>query len=214
MRIAETHSQLRQHEDQQTGFEWNEGDIYEVLVCPACDGITFRRYYWHDAKMDYDDIEHEVLYPSAAKELLGLPPAVKAGHEAAVRVRAVDANAYAVLIGRVLELVCHDRAATGRSLNEKLGDLAKRGEIPKNLVSCARHLRNMRNVGAHASVGDLTSAEVPILDDLLRSLLEYVYTAPYLAQRAEERLASVKHPRHTASSRQNNPPPATKNPGA
>jgi hypothetical protein len=41
-------------------------------------------------------------------------------------------------------------------------------------------------------LGELTSAELPVLDDLTRAILEYVYSAPFLAREAEERLAKLK----------------------
>ena len=106
--------------------------------------------------------------------------------------RSIDPNAYAVLIGRVLELVCSDRKAKGNSLNNKLQDLADRQEIPEKLVGVADGLRNFRNVGAHPSLGELTESEIPILDDLSKAILEYVYTAPYLAAKAEQRFNELK----------------------
>jgi Domain of unknown function (DUF4145) len=63
-------------------------------------------------------------------------------------------------------------------LNKKLNDLAEKGEIPTKLVEVAHSLRKLRNFGAHASLGELTRDEIPILDDLCRAILEYVYNAP------------------------------------
>src|SRR5262249_50952308 len=122
----------------------------------------------------------------------GLPIAIAKAYDASQKVRQVDANAFGVLIRRVLEMVCEDREADGKSLYDRLADLAARHEIPDKLVGVARNLRNLGNVGAHASLGALTPAEVPILDDLCRSLLEYVYSAPYLVQQAENRLKTLK----------------------
>jgi hypothetical protein len=91
-----------------------------------------------------------------------------------------------------MELVCIDRGAKGRNLSLQLKDLANRGEIPAKLVDVADGVRNLGNVGAHAGVGELTSAEVSIIDDLTRAILEYVYSAPLLAMKAEERLRKLK----------------------
>jgi hypothetical protein len=89
-------------------------------------------------------------------------------------------------------MVCEDRSAGGKDLHSKLQDLATKGEIPTKLVGVADSLRNLRNVGAHAVLGELSNAEVPILDDLCKAILEYVYSAPYLAKQAEDRLNSLK----------------------
>ena len=60
------------------------------------------------------------------------------------------------------------------------------------MVHVAAGIRKLRNVGAHANLGEITEAELPVLDDLTRAILEYVYSAPLLATEAEERLASLK----------------------
>jgi hypothetical protein len=104
----------------------------------------------------------------------------------------ISPNAYGVLLGRVLELVCEDRQAKGDSLHKKLQDLSTRGEIPTKLVDVARSLKDLRNVGAHASLGNLTADEVPILEDLTRAILEYVYGAPALAEAAVKRLNTLR----------------------
>jgi len=142
--------------------------------------------------MDPRDIEFAILYPKAEKGLRGLPANIDKGYQAAQKVRNIDANAYGVLLGRVLDFVCEDRQATGDTLDKKLKSLAKNGEIPSKLVDVAAGIRKLRNIGAHANLGELTEAELPVLDDLTRAILEYVYSAPHLATEAEARLASLK----------------------
>jgi hypothetical protein len=133
-----------------------------------------------------------VLYPVKRDAPSGVPAKISKAYNAANRVRAADANAYGVLLRRVLELVCLDRNAAGRDLNSKLADLAQKGEIPNKLVGVAKGLRQLGNVGAHATLGELTPEEIPVLDDLCRAILEYVYSAPSLAQCAEERLKRLQ----------------------
>jgi hypothetical protein len=70
--------------------------------------------------------------------------------------------------------------------------LAKKNEIPDKLVKVSHSLRELGNVGAHAILGELTGDETPIIDDLCRALLDYVYTAPHLAQQAEDRVKELK----------------------
>ncbi len=100
-------------------------------------------------------------------------------------------------MGRVLELVCEDRQATGADLFQKLADLSKKTEIPAKLVAVADKLRIFRNFGAHASLGGLTENEVPILESLSRAILEYVYSAPFLAEQAKTALDKL-HQRNKA----------------
>jgi hypothetical protein len=190
MAIEACYSAVVSH-DGPGSFSLESGDIYELLVCPSCKSINLRCYFWHEDMESEADVTFRQLYPHH-RAPLGMPPAIHKAYEAACRVKAVDCNAFGVLIGRTIEMVCTDRSAGGRFLSEKLKDLAGKGEIPGNLVSVAESLAKLRNVGAHADLGELTEEEVPVLEDLCRALLEYVYTAPCIAKMATERVAAIQ----------------------
>lgn len=192
MEIVEEYSQVRDYEDPRSGFRWEAGPVHELLLCPACRKITLRSYYWHDAAIDPSEIEYKVLYPVIEESPQGLPEIIQNAYDAANKVKAIDANAYAVLIGRLLELICEDRKASGKYLRDRLADLSGKGEIPEKLVGVANSLRTLRNIGAHATLGELTPGEIPILDNLCRAILEYVYSAPYMVEQAEKRVAALK----------------------
>jgi hypothetical protein len=193
MLIATIYSQVDAHEEDvgQFGHHWEEGYVHELLECPACKGVILRRYYYHD-QMDWEAEEHQTLYPVAQGLMDGLPQSVERAYESARRVRNVDPNAFGVLLGRVLDGVCKDRGAEGDSLYKRLEFLATRGDIPSNLVVVAHSLRQLRNVGAHGDLGELTPKEIPLLEDLTRAILEYVYRAPLLATRAAERVQRLR----------------------
>jgi hypothetical protein len=56
----------------------------------------------------------------------------------------------------------------------------------------AQNLRQLGNIGAHAGSGDLTEGEVRVIEELLAALLDYVYTAPHLANMAAAALEKLK----------------------
>jgi len=179
--------------DETQGHSFDEGDIYEILDCPSCKKVTLTKTYFHELQEVFEELSQtEVLFPMDDKMPLGIPERIRKAYEACLKVRNIDANAFGVLVGRVLEMVCENRKAAGNDLHAKLSDLASKGEIPSNLVGVADGLRNFRNVGAHASLGELTRDEVPILDSLAKAILEYVFSAPYLARMAQERLSKLK----------------------
>lgn len=163
--------------------EWAEGPCYELLKCPACGKLEFRTYNFHTS--DNGERQYKILYPTASKGPLGLPHTIRKEYEAARQVQHASANAYGVLMGRVLELVCEDRQAKGPNLYQKLAYPAQRNEIPSKLLPVADKLRIFRNLGAHAFLGGLTDNEVPILENLSRAILEYVYSAPFLVEQAK-----------------------------
>jgi hypothetical protein len=169
------------------------GTVYELFQCLACKNIHLRSYYW-DSDMEPEDVSFKQIFPVDARVPLGLTESIERAYRAALKVKMIDANAFGVLLGRVIELVCHERGANGNTLSKQLQDLATRGELPLKLVGVADKLRALRNVGAHPRLGELTSEEIPIVEDLCRAILEYVFTAPYLVQRAAQALSRLdKH---------------------
>lgn len=187
--VAE-YSQVKEYSDDTSSLRWDAGTVFELLICPACEGVTFRRYYYHEMR-DPEEWVLDVLYPPPEKTPSGLPGKIETAYQEAARVKSIP-NAYAVLLGRLLEMVCEDRKAVGSTLARKLDDLAARGEIPGPLAELAHNLRSLRNIGAHAGPVELTAAEIPLLDDLCRAVLEYVYSAPQLVERVKTRLSEMK----------------------
>ena len=183
MKVLFTLNHVKDHEDETT-LSWQEGRIWKLLVCPICAGVVLCNYYYHDGFSPSRGLFK--LYTLKEKELNGLPCEIARAYQSAQRVKTIDSNAYAVLLGRVIELVCIDRGAKGEKLYNKLSYLAEKGEIPDKLADMAHQLRELRNIGAHADLGELTSFETPVLDDLCRAILEYVYTALYLLSRLKK----------------------------
>jgi hypothetical protein len=172
-------------------MEWAEGHVYEMLTCPACDGVTFQRGYFHDH--DPGEWQPVVLYPTEANKVEGLPAEIERAYAAASAVKAIEAHAFAVLVRRLLEMICLDKGAQeGKSLFEQLKFLAETGVIPQQLINIANGLRNFGNIGAHAARAQLSENEVPVIDALCRAILEYVYVAPHLVALAQQTLDRVK----------------------
>ncbi|MCD4786516.1 MAG: DUF4145 domain-containing protein [Candidatus Eremiobacteraeota bacterium] len=166
--------------------DWN------LVKCPACSGILFQKILWCNY-FDPDEWKYEILYPFVAKPLEGLPDKVNKAYKEALNIRNIDCNAFAVLLGRVLDIICIDQKAEGKSLYERLKNLSEEGKIPERLMKLAHGLRDLRNIGAHADLGGLTQGEIPILEDICRAILEYVYIAPKLLEQVEMRINKLKN---------------------
>ena len=46
---------------------------------------------------------------------------------------------------------------------------------------------------AHAGIGELSEEEIPIVTSLCSAVLEYIYSAPYLALSAETKLNKIRN---------------------
>jgi len=192
MRVVGSVTDLETDEDKAGGPPWERGTIYEITSCANCDEVMMRAGFWHDGMENPSEWNATVLYPPERRKLVGLPAKVHQEYEAAQKVAAIAPNAYAVLLGRVLDCVCSDRNAVGKSLSEKLNDLAVKQEIPAHLAEMAHKLRQLRNVGAHADLGSLSNSEIPVLEALCRAVLEYVYEAPRLLKEVQARIDAIK----------------------
>jgi len=170
----------------------DQGTIYHVLKCPACQKVNIVSYYW-DERMDSDeDVSYDLMFPADKNIPIGLPEKILKAYKAAEKIKTIDVNAYVILLRRLLELVCIDRNASGGALALMLKDLASKNEIPEKLVKVANGLKDFGNIGAHAGIGELSENEVPIVTALCSAILEYIYSAPHLATLAENKLSSIK----------------------
>ena len=164
---------------------------WELLLCPSCRKPILHQTYWDTFNIDIEtgpEVSKKVLYPSPVAVTDGLPDKVHKSYEAALRVRNVEPNAFAVLIGRTLEFVCQDKDADGRTLNAKLDNLSERNEIPGRLAEMAHKLRALRNIGAHADKGEISERDVPILIDFTETILDYIYRAPAKLEAVKKRI--------------------------
>jgi hypothetical protein len=170
------------------------GENYDLLKCPACQGVNLRLIEWHEWQVeaiseqgdDPEELLGTIVYPTPPEIPDGLPTTVRNAYQEALAVRSASPNAYSVLLGRVLETVCRDRKASGKTLYEQIADLGSKNEIPETIVRVAHGVRKFRNVGAHAGIGSLTAEDVTVIERLARAVLEFVYTAPHLANLAEQ----------------------------
>ena len=190
-KIVSRYANLRSNFHEAVG-DYAVGFAFIMIECPACNNITLLREHWHTGMDDALPQEVDVVYPSKGRLTNGLPTQIQAAVDAAERVKAVDPNAYGVLVRRGLEIVCQDRGAKGRNLYDRLKDLGDKNEIPARLVDIAIGLKNLGNIGAHAGLGDLSPREVPLMTSLFEAVLEHVYGAPYLIAIVEKRLAELK----------------------
>jgi len=65
-------------------------------------------------------------------------------------------------------------------------------ETPGRLAEMAQGLRLLRNIGAHADLGEIVQSDVPILIDFCEAILEYIYRAPARITILQKRLDSLK----------------------
>ncbi|HYM07251.1 MAG TPA: DUF4145 domain-containing protein [Terriglobales bacterium] len=171
-------------------LHWEAGHIYQILRCCVCNDITVYQVSVHSG-MDPEYIDRDydrTLYPCDGESPMGLPLGIQSEWDAALRVRRINQNAFAVLLGRVLDAICIDQKAEGSDLNKRIEHLVGSGKLPSPLRDVAHGLRKLRNFGAHGNYGDLDPKDAPLLESLCRAVLMYLYTVPTLTRDAQKRL--------------------------
>jgi hypothetical protein len=164
---------------------------YQTWVCPVCSEITVERLFY-DPSVDPDNMQISTLYPLPDSLAYGLPPSVSKAYTEANRMKVVNSNAYAVMLGRMLDTVFLDRGAQGKTMYDKLNDLSQRGELPQRLADLAHNFRELRNIAAHADLGTLGPEDIPILEATVRAVLEYIYRAQALIEHSSHRLNALR----------------------
>ncbi|MDR0910646.1 MAG: DUF4145 domain-containing protein [Spirochaetaceae bacterium] len=166
---------------------------WEVLKCPACSKFILREGWWNELRDVETGPDFKIIYPTSQdKKILGLPIKIEQAYKAAENVRMLDNNAFAVLLGRVLDQILIDKEAIGDNLYEKLNNLASRDLLPKTIVDAAHGIRKLRNIGAHADLGELSEQEIPILEDITNIILEYLYVVPKMVLQMQDRIELLK----------------------
>ncbi len=125
------------------------------------------------------------------RDLQAVPQAIRKAYEAALKVKNVEPNAFAVLVGRALEIMCKCENVQSRVLAEKLRNLGDSGRIPQVLAQMALQLKQLRNLGAHVAEDEVKEEDVPIILEFVEAILEYLYVAPEKIAKVQARLDQV-----------------------
>jgi len=185
---------------------YTEEDIYDwyILLCPLCEKPIFIEHFattW-DKTWEMNDAGENVPvwptkltmhYPKLDFDLEGLPEKVKHEYEEALKVRNINRNAYAVLIGRVLDSICIDKGCTGKDLFSMLEALGKATGLPRVLLDVAHGLRIIRNVGAHVVHTEITEIDVKRATEFCEMVLDYLYRLPSKTEALKKSLKRLEH---------------------
>ena len=179
---------------------WGE---YALLACKTCEECLLYRgehCFWlklqhHDQRLTVQSFFNlDVVWPEATQLPTDAPPSVANVYREAISIKHRSPNGFAGQIRRALEAVCKDRAASGRTLQDKLRHLADGSVIPPVLLEMSEALRLIGNVGSHADEVEVLPEFVEPIDSFFRAIVEYVYTAPSRVAEFQEKLKKAKEP--------------------
>lgn len=108
-----------------------------------------------------------------------VPNAIAASLEEAIKCHSAQCyKAAALMVRRVLEELCEDRGAQGKTLHDRLIALSQIIVLPRELLAAADHLRLLGNDAAHIEAKTyqaIGEPEVRLSIDLTKELLKGAY---------------------------------------
>lgn len=155
--------------------------IVYLLKCPVC-SLPICAVSEMEIAGTIDDPEWEEgsldrVWPYPKKFFFDLPTSVKESLEEAEKCFNVNANlACSVMCRRTLESLCVDLGVLGKFLPDKLKELKTKGVIDGRLAEWGEALRQMGNIGAHASNNHINKQDARDILDFTIAICEYVYT--------------------------------------
>jgi hypothetical protein len=167
---------------------------YDVYRCPTCQGVSFFGDF--AAYPMHKTLSEQRLYPSgaallpkphklASKECV--PKHILKLYEEIWPLRHIAPSAFAGQIRRGLEFICKDQKAEGAALFQQLKNLTSRGVFPGAFAELTDLMRQIGNLGSHATEREVDFWDAELLDDFFRSIVEYVYIMPSKIARLKQR---------------------------
>lgn len=187
------------HEYEEEAYDVTTGEkddraypfTYFAAICRTCGDLLL-----YSANPSNDDPHKfsatQLVHPTPDNLDDSVPETVRQAHLEAMRIRSIAPNAFAVMLRRALEAVCDDRGVPEGTLQKRLGELVKRGELPAPLAEMTAILRTLGNAGAHHTARPITVPMTWGMREFFRAVVEYVYIAPSKIREFKERLTSAE----------------------
>ena len=186
---------LMQHTDSSTlDSDWNESPApaaWYIAVCEACSNVLVYCGWAEGSIPEKEHFLHRLtilMWPDSGALHPAVPKAIAAIYREAHRLKDIAPNAFAVQVRRALEAVCNDQGIFRGQLYKRVAELVQKGIVPPVFGEAADLLRVVGNMGAHAGEAGVHTWLVSALDELLRSVVEYVYIAPSKIEDFRQRL--------------------------
>lgn len=175
------------------GRELEEQFKWYLLSCPVCHKVTLREEYTNECFRDYDTTI-ETLYPKTTIDYTGVPGNIKTAFESALKVKNIDLAICSLALRRVLEAICKEKGANGKTLELMISDMINRGILPQMFDDACWIVRQLGNSAAHADSAKFTVYQVDQTIDFMQNIISYLYSLPIKMQKMRSTVEAEKQP--------------------
>lgn len=169
-----------------------EHEDWYVFECPVCKKPIIISKYSFDIANEAP--ESKIEYPAIAVSPEGVPKNIYSAFESAVKTKGIDASICLLSLRRVLEMICKEKGATGKFLENKVADLVEKNILPPMIGDACWIIRQMGNDAAHADKIDVYTYEVEQIIGYVATIIDYLYSMPYRVSKMKERIEQRKQP--------------------
>ena len=167
-----------------------EHQDYFVFECPVCNKPVIISEYVIDVANSWAEIKTE--YPEVLASSEGVPKQIYTTFESAVKTKGID-NAICLLsLRRVLEMICKDKGAKGRTLEKKIEYLIQNNSLPPMIEDACWIIRQLGNDAAHADDSTVSSYDIEQVIGFVSTIIDYLYSLPLRVSNMKNRIIARK----------------------
>jgi hypothetical protein len=155
------------------------------MRCTRCKEVTLVRYTLTNGSSGGGRVcDSERIFPEP-RPVEDLPERVRTRYAKMLEL-AYEPDAFAMRAGKVLEAICNEQGLATGNLGRRLDRLIADDRLPQGLGDQAHLVREYRNIGSHDDASlDVEGEDVPLIQDFVESLLDYLYWGPARLQRVK-----------------------------
>ena len=176
-----------------------EHEDWYLFECPVCNRpVVIRQDTFDIAAYTYQPV---TVFPSVMSYSDGVPKQIYSAFEAAIRTKGIDYAICMLSLRRVLEMICKEKGAEGRDLEQMIGNLIDNNILSPAFADACWIIRQLGNSAAHADQTDIYAYQVDQVIEYVSTIINYLYSMPVrvfkLKQRIEEQKEQTKQRKST-----------------
>ena len=168
-----------------------EHEDWYIFQCPVCHKPVLISEYCVDVSDDPPNIKIEFPTISVSKD--GVPKEIFSAFESAVKTKGIDFSICLLSLRRVLEMICKEKGAKGRGLENKLEYLVENKVLPEMIGDACWIIRRLGNDAAHADKIEVYQNDVEQVIQYLSTIIDYLYAMPYRVSKMKTRIEERKN---------------------
>lgn len=175
-----------------------EHEDWYIFECPVCHKPVIIR----QDVIDFADYSYppETVYPSVMSFSEGVPKEIYSAFESAIRTKGIDHAICMLSLRRVLEMICKEKGAEGKTLEKMIDDLIAKGILSSAFADACWIIRQLGNSAAHADDTVIYGYQVEQVIEYVSTIINYLYSMPHRVAKLKKNIEEKKEKQKTKES--------------